>query len=135
MPPPPPLYDGPTRTRAGCRSRPRTGSPTILRTNIPARRGAERDRGDSMKKVLALLVCGVTLAGCSNLTPTENRAAGGTLAGATGGAIIGALAGNAALGTVIGAGAGLAGGLIYDHVKKSEQSAYQQGYAAGRSSQ
>jgi hypothetical protein len=31
-----------------------------------------------------------------------------------------------------GAGAGLAGGLIYDHVKKSEQSVYQEGYAAGR---
>ena len=33
----------------------------------------------------------------------------------------------------VGAATGLAGGLIYDTVKKNEQSAYEQGYAAGRS--
>jgi hypothetical protein len=38
------------------------------------------------------------------------------------------------LGAVAGAGAGLVGGLIYDHVKKNEQSAYQQGYNAGKTS-
>ena len=44
------------------------------------------------------------------------------------------MAGNAGLGAVIGAGAGLAGGLIYDQVKKNEQSSYNQGYAAGKHS-
>ncbi|MBV8612828.1 MAG: hypothetical protein JOY66_03530 [Acetobacteraceae bacterium] len=87
-----------------------------------------------MRTVIALLLgCGL-LAGCSNLTPGENRALGGTAAGATGGAIIGAMAGNAGLGTLIGAGAGLAGGLIYNKVKQDEQASYQQGYAAGQSS-
>jgi hypothetical protein len=38
------------------------------------------------------------------------------------------------LGTAVGAAAGLAGGLIYDRVKKNEQSAYQQSYAAGEQS-
>lgn len=68
--------------------------------------------------VAAILL--VTLAGCSNLTPTQNQLAGGTLAGATGGAIIGALAGNAALGTAIGAGVGLAGGAIYNHFNSGQ---------------
>jgi len=87
-----------------------------------------------MKRMLAVLICGAALAGCANMTPTQQRAAGGTALGATGGAIIGAMAGNAALGTVIGAGVGLAGGLIYDRTKQNEQTAYQQGYAAAKHS-
>ena len=88
-----------------------------------------------MKNILAVLICGATLAGCADMTPGQQRAAGGTAIGATGGAVIGALAGNAALGTAIGAGAGLVGGLLYNHVKQNEQSAYQQGYTAGQHSQ
>lgn len=87
-----------------------------------------------MKRVLVLLVCGTTLAGCADMTQGQQRALGGTALGATGGAVIGALAGNAALGTAIGAAAGLGGGLIYNRVKQNEQSAFQQGYAEGRSS-
>lgn len=49
-------------------------------------------------------------------------------------AVPGAIGGNAALGAVAGAGAGLVGGPIYDSVKKNQQSAYQQGYAAGQQS-
>jgi uncharacterized protein YcfJ len=85
-----------------------------------------------VKATIALVVGGLMLAGCSNLTPTQNAALGGTAAGATGGAILGAVAGNAGLGTVIGAGAGLAGGLIYNKVRENEQSAYRQGYAEGQ---
>lgn len=87
-----------------------------------------------MKKIVSLLVAGGLLAGCSNLTPGENAALGGTAAGATGGAIIGAIAGNAGLGTLIGAGAGLAGGLIYNKVRQDNQNSYQEGYAAGQAS-
>jgi hypothetical protein len=58
----------------------------------------------------------------------------GTMIGAGGGAILGAIGGNAGLGAAAGAVAGLAGGLIYDSVKKNEQSAYDHGYAAGRHS-
>ena len=68
------------------------------------------------------------------MTQTQQRALGGTALGATGGAVLGAIGGNAGLGTAVGAAAGLAGGLIYDRVKKDEQSAYQQGYAAGEQS-
>jgi Glycine zipper len=85
-----------------------------------------------MKAVLALSICILMLAGCENLSPTQNRLLGGTAAGATGGAIIGAVAGNAGLGTLIGAGVGLAGGAIYNHVKNSEDRSYQEGYTAGR---
>jgi hypothetical protein len=85
-----------------------------------------------MKRIIACGVCGALLAGCSNMTPTQQRATSGALIGTAGGAVIGAIAGNAALGAAIGAGAGLAGGLIYDQTKKNEQAAYQQGYAAGQ---
>jgi uncharacterized protein YcfJ len=88
-----------------------------------------------MKPIAAALLIGaIALTGCSNMSPTEQRAVSGTAIGAAGGAVIGAIAGNAGLGAVIGAGAGLAGGLIYDQVKKNEQSSYNQGYAAGKHS-
>ncbi len=85
-----------------------------------------------MRPTIALLACGVALAGCSDMNATQQRALSGTAIGAGGGAILGAIGGNAGLGAVAGAAAGLAGGLIYDSVKKNEQSAYQQGYVAGR---
>ena len=87
-----------------------------------------------MKAVIALLMCGAVLAGCSGLNDTQQRALSGTAIGAGGGAILGAIGGNAALGAVAGAAAGLAGGLIYDSVKKNEASAYHQGYVAGQHS-
>lgn len=87
-----------------------------------------------MKLAAVCLACGVALAGCSGMNETQQRALSGTVIGAGGGAILGAIGGNAGLGAVIGAGAGLAGGLIYDSVKKNEDSAYRQGYAAGRRS-
>jgi uncharacterized membrane protein len=87
-----------------------------------------------VKQLIVALISSAILAGCADMTPTQQRAAGGTALGATGGAVIGALAGNAALGTAIGAGAGLAGGLLYDRSKKNEQTAYQQGYVAGQHS-
>jgi hypothetical protein len=73
-----------------------------------------------MKKYLFLAALAVSVAGCSNMTTTEQRALSGTAIGAGTGAVVGAIAGNTGLGLVVGAGAGLAGGLIYDSVKKSE---------------
>ena len=66
-----------------------------------------------MKSILALLVCGLMVVGCSNMSNTQQRALSGTAIGAGGGAVLGAIGGNAALGAVAGAAAGLAGGLIY----------------------
>jgi hypothetical protein len=92
-------------------------------------------RENQMRSMAAILLCAAaTLGGCSDMTPTQQRALGGTAIGATGGAVLGAIGGNAALGTAVGAAAGLAGGLIYNHVKESEQSAYQSGYTAGQQS-
>jgi hypothetical protein len=86
-------------------------------------------RGTTRLAIVAIECGGL---GCTGMTDTQQRALTGTAGGAGVGAILGAIGGNAGLGAVAGAGAGLAGGLIYDHVKKSEQSAYQDGYAAGR---
>ena len=76
----------------------------------------------------------VPLAGCADLSPTQQRALTGTTGGAAGGAIIGAIAGNAGMGAAIGAATGLAGGLVYDYHKRTEQSAYQRGVQAGQQS-
>jgi hypothetical protein len=46
------------------------------------------------------------------------------------GVVLGAIGGNAGPGAV--AGAGLVGRLVYDHVKKNERAAYQQGYNVGK---
>jgi uncharacterized protein YcfJ len=82
--------------------------------------------------LVAMVLSASLLSGCANMNETQQRALTGTAGGATVGAIFGAIGGNAGMGALVGAGAGLAGGLIYDHVKKSEQSSYQQGYTAGR---
>jgi hypothetical protein len=85
-----------------------------------------------MKKlILIATVAIVPLAGCANMSPTEQRAVSGTGIGAAGGAVIGAIAGNAGLGAGIGAAAGLAGGLLFDQAKQSQAASYRQGYQAG----
>ena len=87
-----------------------------------------------MRKIAIGLVMLLPVAGCANLSPTEQRAMTGAGIGAAGGAVIGAMAGNAGLGAIAGAGAGLIGGLVVDQVKKNEASAYQKGYSAGKQS-
>jgi OmpA family protein len=71
-----------------------------------------------MKRLI--LMAAVTLAGCADMTPTQQRALTGTAIGAGGGAVIGAIAGNAGLGAGIGAAAGLAGGLIVDQSRRNQ---------------
>ncbi|MDR3530538.1 MAG: glycine zipper family protein [Rhodopila sp.] len=83
-----------------------------------------------MNSRAVFLVC-IGLAGCSDMTSTQQRALSGTAIGAGTGAVLGAIGGNAGLGAIAGAGAGLAAGLIYDSVKKNQQAAYEQGYSAG----
>ncbi len=87
-----------------------------------------------MRAVIATVVAGGLLAGCADMTDTQQRALTGSAAGTAGGAVIGAIAGNAALGAAIGAGAGLVGGLVVDRVQKDKQAAYSQGFAAGQAS-
>jgi osmotically inducible lipoprotein OsmB len=94
-------------------------------------------RSDSMRSTIAVLgvTAAVALAGCSNMTTTQQRTLSGGAMGAAGGAVIGAIAGNAGLGAAAGAGAGLLGGYVYDSYEKSKESSYQKGYQAGASSQ
>jgi hypothetical protein len=88
--------------------------------------------GDFMKKILVVAALALPVIACADMTPTQQRALTGTAAGAGVGAIIGAIGGNAGLGAGIGAGAGLAGGLLVDQSRRSQDRAFQQGYAAGR---
>jgi hypothetical protein len=85
-----------------------------------------------MRAIVVAAAVAIPLAGCSDLSTTQQRALTGTVGGAGVGAVLGAIGGNAGLGAVAGAAAGLAGGLIYDNVKKNEAAQYQQGYYAGQ---
>ena len=87
-----------------------------------------------MTKVVLSAVAGAALlAGCANLSDTEQRLLTGTAAGTAGGAAIGALAGDAALGAGIGAAAGLAGSFLFDRHVQAQDRAYEQGLQDGRS--
>ena len=88
-----------------------------------------------MKKYLVLATFALPVIACADMTPTQQRALTGTAIGAGGGAVIGAIGGNAALGAGIGAGAGLLGGLLVDRSRQAQDTAFQQGYAAGRQRQ
>lgn len=86
------------------------------------------------KSFVGIAAVALSLAACSDMTPTQQRALTGTTGGAAGGALIGAIAGNAGMGAAIGAGAGLAGGMLYDYHKRTEESAYQRGVQQGTQS-
>ena len=87
-----------------------------------------------MNKLLMLAVVVLPVAACADMTPTQQRALTGTAIGAGGGAVIGAIGGNAGLGAIAGAGAGLVGGLLVDRSRQAQDSAFQQGFTAGRQS-
>jgi osmotically inducible lipoprotein OsmB len=73
-----------------------------------------------MRKMGVLITIAVLFAaGCSGMSPTEQRVLSGGAIGAGGGALIGAAAGSAAVGAAVGGGAGLLGGLVYDQYQKS----------------
>ena len=86
-----------------------------------------------MKKVLAVMICGAALVGCSNLNKTQNGALLGGLAGAG----IGQLAGGDTKATLIGSGIGAAGGALAGNYAETQdqrrQQAYRQGYQSGYS--
>lgn len=81
------------------------------------------------------LAVSLVLGACADMTTTQQRTLSGGAMGAAGGAALGAIGGNAGLGAAAGAGAGLLGGYIYDQHKKSQESAFQQGYTAGQRGQ
>jgi len=89
--------------------------------------------------VAIILVIGLALGGCANMSDTEQRTLSGAAIGAAAGTAIGAMSGNAGWGAAIGTAAGAGGGYLYDsHVKAKEEDrekAYQEGYEAGQKKQ
>ncbi|MFA4904271.1 MAG: YMGG-like glycine zipper-containing protein [Desulfobaccales bacterium] len=71
------------------------------------------------RTIIVMLVALWAVAGCANLSTTEQRVLSGGAIGAGSGAVIGALAGSAGLGAAAGAGAGLLGGFLYDQSQKT----------------
>jgi uncharacterized membrane protein len=71
------------------------------------------------KRILALCLAG-GLAGCANMSSTEQRSLSGAAIGTAAGALVGELAtGQPLHGAAIGAAAGALGGWLYDHHEKS----------------
>lgn len=74
-------------------------------------------------KVRVAVVCvaaAVSLAGCADMSSTQQRVLSGGAIGAAGGAVLGAIGGNAGLGAAVGGAAGVAGGYLYDQHKKAQ---------------
>ena len=89
-----------------------------------------------MNKMIVITVVTFAIAGCSNMSNTEQR----TISGASIGAAVGAVGtaifhGNPIWGAVGGAAVGAASGYVYDAYKKEQASEYNSGYKAGKSNQ
>jgi uncharacterized membrane protein len=95
------------------------------------------EREDTMKlikEMSGIIALVVILAGCADMTQTQQRALTGTVGGAAAGGIIGALAGNAGMGAAIGAGLGGTGGFLLGQHNEAVNRAYEQGRASGSQS-
>ena len=69
------------------------------------------------------------LAGCADMSQTQQRALTGSVRGAAAGGLIGAIAGNAGMGAAIGAGVGGTGGFLLGRHNEAVDAAYRQGRA------
>jgi hypothetical protein len=86
---------------------------------------------NGMSGVIALVAM---LAGCADMSQTQQRTVTGAAGGAAAGGIIGAIAGNAGMGAAIGAGLGGTGGFLLGRHNEAVNSAYEQGRASGSQS-
>jgi Glycine-zipper domain len=80
----------------------------------------------TMSGIIALFAM---LAGCADMSQTQQRAVTGSLIGAGAGGLIGAAAGNAGMGAAVGAGLGLTGGFLLGRHNEAVDAAYRQGRA------
>jgi len=85
-------------------------------------------RISTMSGIIAL-VC--MIAGCADMTQTQQRTLTGAAGGAAAGGIIGAIAGNAGVGAAVGAGLGATGGFLLGQHNEAVNRAYEQGRASG----
>ncbi|MGB7951618.1 MAG: glycine zipper domain-containing protein [Candidatus Binatia bacterium] len=82
----------------------------------------------TMSRIIALFAM---LAGCADMSQTQQRALTGGVGGAAVGGLIGAAAGNAGMGAAIGAGLGGSGGFLLGRHNEAVNRAYEQGRASG----
>lgn len=88
-----------------------------------------------MKKIIIVTATTLAIAGCSNMSNTEQRTLSGASIGAAAGAVGTAIFhGNPIWGAVGGAAIGAASGYAYDAYKKEQAAEYNSGYKAGKSS-
>ncbi|GGJ45421.1 glycine zipper domain-containing protein [Neoroseomonas lacus] len=71
-----------------------------------------------------LLLGGLGLASCADMTPTQQSMGIGALGGAALGGVVGSFSGNAGLGALLGAGVGAGGGYLYGQSQQSRQPYY-----------
>ena len=86
-----------------------------------------------MKRVSTMsgiIVVSAMLAGCADMSQTQQRTLTGAAGGAALGGIIGAAAGNAGMGAAVGAGLGGTGGFLLGRHNESMNRAYEQGRAS-----
>ncbi|MCZ7565611.1 MAG: glycine zipper domain-containing protein [Burkholderiales bacterium] len=80
--------------------------------------------------ILSCVVAGA-LAGCANMSDTEQRTLSGAAIGTAAGVALGAITGEWAW-AVGGAAVGAASGFIYDQQRQREQRAFEQGVQEGK---
>jgi hypothetical protein len=80
-----------------------------------------------MSGIIALFAM---LAGCADMSQTQQRTVTGAVGGAAAGGLIGAIAGNAGVGAAVGAGLGGTGGFLLGRHNESVNRAYEQGRAS-----
>jgi uncharacterized membrane protein len=84
-----------------------------------------------IKEMSGIIAMFALLAGCADMTQTQQRTLTGAAGGAAAGGIIGAIAGNAGMGAAIGAGVGGTGGFLLGRHNEAVNRAYEQGRASG----
>ena len=84
-----------------------------------------------MSTISGIIALVAMLAGCADMTQTQQRTVTGGLGGAAVGGLIGAAAGNAGMGAAIGAGLGATGGFLWGRHNEAVNRAYEQGRASG----
>src|SRR5262245_57509215 len=86
------------------------------------------ERLSTMSGIIVIVLFAM-LAGCADMSQTQQRTVTGALGGAAVGGLIGAAAGNAGIGAAIGAGLGGTGGFLWGRHNEAVDRAYQQGRA------
>jgi len=84
-----------------------------------------------MSKMSGIIALVGVIAGCADMTQTQQRTLTGAAGGAAAGGLIGAIAGNAGMGAAIGAGLGGTGGFLLGRHNEAVNRAYEQGRASG----